>query len=330
MTFTGIPGIIMNMKIHLPNSAFLGNINALLAKFDPSEPDKLELSANDKWIAVHPVVLAMVGALGLKVKPNIVCSPMKARSAHYLVRMKLFDFLGVDCDIEIQEHEEAGRFIPLTQIRSSADLSKFISNIDPLLHLQRDPARAIKYVISELVWNVLEHAYCPHGAVVAAQYFKQSNKIGIGIADTGIGIRQAIGQSWPTPSNREAIRLALMPGITGTTRREGGTEQNAGAGLFFIKSIASVNQDFFVICSGDTMYKLLKRRTRLTRLHADPFDDRHSMIDGLPPWPGTLVGVDISLDQSSDFADLLDSIRNTYDQAVRERKKTRLRKPRFI
>ena len=48
-------------------------------------------------------------------------------------------------------------------------------------------------------------------------------------------------------SDKEAIQLALMPGITGTTRREGGTGINAGAGLFFIKSIAKINRDFFVV-----------------------------------------------------------------------------------
>src|SRR5450759_3246848 len=41
------------------------------------------------------------------------------RSLTYLVRMKLFDFLRLRPPIEIQEHEEAGRFIPLTQIRTA-------------------------------------------------------------------------------------------------------------------------------------------------------------------------------------------------------------------
>ena len=35
-------------------------------------------------------------------------------------------------------------------------------------------------------------------------------------------------------SDIDAIRLALRPGITGTTTRLRGSEQNAGAGLFFI------------------------------------------------------------------------------------------------
>ena len=82
-----------------------------------------------------------------------------------------------------------------------------------------------------------------------------------------------------------------MPGVTGTTRREGGTEQNAGAGLFFIKSIASINRNFFMIYSGDALYKLLMRKPvkHGIALHADPFEDRHSVKTALPYWRGTVV-----------------------------------------
>ena len=48
------------MKIHFPNSAFLGNIDPFLRSFDPSHPEKLEITANKQWISIHPVVLAMV------------------------------------------------------------------------------------------------------------------------------------------------------------------------------------------------------------------------------------------------------------------------------
>jgi hypothetical protein len=131
-------------------------------------------------------------------------------------------------------------------------------------------------------------------------------------------------------TDKEAIQLALWPGITGTTRREGGSEQNAGAGLFFIKSIAWVNRDFFVIYSGNTVYKLLKRTSssRLS-LKADPFKDRHSTDTELPFWQGTIVGIDISLDQTEEFSRLLDAIGKVYTDAVRERRQAKYRKPKF-
>lgn len=281
---------------------------------------------------MHPVVLSMIAALGLAVKPeNIRCDKLQATSKHYLVRMGLFKILNVASDISIIEHEPAGRFVPITQIRTSDELSKFITEMIPLLHLQPEQAKTLGYIVSELVRNVLEHAQTDHGAILCAQYYQKSNSLRIGIADSGVGIKQTITRSWPAKTDLEAIQLALTPGITGTTRREGGTEQNAGAGLFFIKSIASVNRDFFVIYSGNSLYKLLKKvPAKRLALHADPFRDKHSKAEDLPYWHGTLVGVDITLDQTAEFSMLLDVIRKTYSTAVKERKTARYKKPKFI
>jgi anti-sigma regulatory factor (Ser/Thr protein kinase) len=317
------------MKLHLPNSAFIGNIDPFLKNIDFSEREKLEITANDKWIAIHPVVLSMVAALGLPIEPkNIKCEAQTARSAHYLERMGLFKFLGIKSGLKAEEHEPAGRFIPLTNIKNSEELSNFIKDIIPLLHLKPSQADPIRYVVSELVRNVIEHADSRTGAIVSAQYYIKSNRIAIGIVDTGVGIKKTINKSHPAPTHLEAIRLSLIPGITGTTSREGGTEYNAGAGLFFIKSIAKVNHEFFMLYSGNALYKLLK--TGSGRLQADPFDDNHSQSEDLPIWTGTAVGVDISLDETKEFSALLDLIRDVYSKAVRERKKARYRKPKFI
>lgn len=319
------------MKIHIPNSAFLGNIDPFIRGFDPSSPEFLEITANDKWISAHPAVLSMIAALGLTLKRgDIRCQKFEARSRHYFVRMGLFRLLNIPSDIVIKEHEPAGRFIPLTQIRASAELTSFITEMIPLLHLEPEQAKTLGYIVSELVRNVLEHAEAENGALLCAQYYAKSNSIRIGIADTGLGIKETITRSHRADTDLEAIRLALMPGITGTTPREGGTEQNAGAGLFFIKSIASVNRDFFVIYSGNGFYKLLKKKSgRSLRLHADPFSDRHSAGADLPYWRGTIVGVDITLDQTEEFSRLLDAIRETYSSAVRQRRKERHKRPRF-
>ncbi|MBW3002810.1 ATP-binding protein [Candidatus Woesearchaeota archaeon] len=319
------------MKIHLPNSAFLGNIDSFLRRFDSSGPDKLEITANKKWISIHPAVLAMTAALGLAVGPkNIHCEKLEAASKHYLERMGLFKLLGIKSKIEITEHEPAGRFIPLTKITNSQELSRFIADTIPLLHLKPEQAAPIKYILSELVRNVLEHAHAKNGAIVAAQYYKKSNTIRIGIADTGVGIRETISQSHSATTDLEAIKLALTPGITGTTRRLGGTEQNAGAGLFFIKSIAKVNRDFFLIYSGNAVYKLLKSKPGKIRLYADPFKDRHSAGEDFPFWQGTVVGIDINLDETKEFSLLLDLIRDIYIKTIKERRKEKYRRPRFI
>ena len=332
-TFINESVIPVVMKVHLPNSAFLGNIDPFLRTFDSSKTNKLEITANKKWISIHPVVLSMVAALGLSINTsNIHCETLEATSKHYLERMGLFKLLKLESGMDITEHDPAGRFIPLTQINNSEGLTKFITDMIPLLHLEPKQAEPIKYIVSELVRNVLEHSQSQSGAVLSAQYYKKSNTIRIGIADTGVGIKKTINISHPATTHLESIKLALIPGITGTTRKEGGTEFNAGAGLFFIKSIAKVNRDFFMIYSGNAMYKLLKTKSESKRikLYADPFKDRHSKCDDLPLWNGTAVGIDISLDATEKFSNLLELIRNIYIKTMRERKKSKHKRPKFI
>lgn len=323
---------IVNMKIHLPNAAFLGNIDPFLRGFDEKQHKKLEITANKKWISVHPVVLSMVAALGQVITPsNIKCEKFEAKSAHYFERMGLFKFLKIKSGITLTEHEPAGRFIPLTQIRNPDELTRFVTDMVPLLHLNPKQTESINHIVTELVNNVLEHSGSRHGAILCAQYYVKSNSIRLGIVDTGMGIKKSINFSHPAPTDLDAIRLALTPGITGTTKKEGGTAFNAGAGLFLIKSIASVNRGFFMIYSGNGMYKLLKRKSvSKIKLHPDPFKDNHSKNDQLPYWQGTVVGIDITLDQTEEFKFLLDFIWDTYKEAIQDRKKAKYKKARFI
>ena len=321
------------MKVHIPNSAFLGNINSFFSSLDTSQPETLEITSNERWISVHPVVIAMIGALGKSVAPgNITCAPILAKSGYYLKRMGLFEYIGINPEVkEIKEHEATGRFIPLMQIKNSADLDVFLKNLVPLLHLEKEPARvsAIQHIFSELIRNVLEHSDSPNGAVVCAQYFKKTNKIAIGVADTGKGLKTSLRQSYKVQTDTDAIRLALTPGITGTTSKPGGTAQNAGFGLFLIKSIAYVGTDFFTITSGSQLYKLLKRAdAKSTKLNGNPFNDKHSILE-IPEWKGVAVGVDISLDQTDEFASLLDTIYKFYSKEVRGQSKEKFKKAKF-
>ena len=322
----------VSMKIHLPNSAWIGNIDPFLRDFDTTNSNKLEITAHKKWFSIHPVVLSMIAALGLKVgAKNIHCEKLEATSKHYLERMGLFKLLGIKSGINITEHEPAGRFIPLTQITNSLELTDFIKEMIPLLHLGPKQVEPIKYIVSELVRNVLEHSQSKQGAILSAQYYQKSNTIRIGIVDTGVGIKETINQSHSAATDLKAIQLALTPGITGTTRLEGGTEFNAGAGLFFTKSIAKVNRDFFMISSGQAMYKLLKDKPKRIKLYSDPFEDKHSKGADFPNWEGTVVGIDISLEATREFSFLLDFIHRIYIKTINERKKLKYkRRPRFI
>ncbi|MFA5879037.1 MAG: hypothetical protein WC860_02575 [Candidatus Margulisiibacteriota bacterium] len=50
---------------------------------------------------------------------------LEATSKHYFERIVLFEILGIKSDIKINEHESAGRFIPITKINNSDVLNHF-------------------------------------------------------------------------------------------------------------------------------------------------------------------------------------------------------------
>jgi anti-sigma regulatory factor (Ser/Thr protein kinase) len=315
----------------------LRNFSSFLRDFDAKDPTKLEITTNDHWIHVHPAVLTLATALALKVGPeNVTIDEITAKSGHYLEAMGLFRLINKPSPYtKIEKHEASGRFVPLTQVKTQKDQSRFVSEIVPLLHLQDKPEQAdtVRYTIGELLRNVLEHAQSPEGAIVAAQYSSTSNTIRIGICDTGIGIRGSIAPTWPfkAKTDLEAIKWALVPGVSGTTLNISGNEINGGAGLFITKSISMLTRNYFLIYSGTGVYRLLQRRpdVKKIRLHADPNEDRHSEVSDAPHLEGTLVAIDISLDKIDEFATLLERIREVYWSAIRDRKKARFRRPRF-
>ena len=322
-----------NVKISLPNSGHLQNIQGFLKRCSAADTSRLDFAMDSRWVSVHPAVLAMTACAAAVVKGNggtVYGKAEKIGSLPYLIRMGLFDYLGLDPGRTIEKHDPSGRFIPLTQIRTSDELKQAIVSLVPLLHAQPEEADSIRYVFSELARNVLEHSNSPVGAFVCAQYYKETKRVSIGIADAGIGIRQSMAQSHPVETPRDAMVLALQPGVTGTTARFGGTAANAGAGLFFVKSIAALSRNFFVLYSDDCMFKLLRGSAKKdVALHADPRHDNHLFATTLPHWQGTVVGIDISMKRGQQFSALLAAIRNAYFGDVKAKKRDYYKRIRF-
>ena len=321
------------MRIYFSNQGNLRYFGSFVRKLDFEDVGRLEIITDERWVNVHPAYLVLAAALAKKVgKNNAEIISDVPESGRYLDRMGLYNFIRTPSPFGEYRHKDpSGRFIPITFIKTTSDQSQFISEMVPLLHLGENDTSTIKYIIGELVRNVLEHAYAKDGAVVAAQYFKKTNRISLAICDTGIGLWKGL-KIWNPRTDEDAIRLALTPGISGTTRREGGTAENAGAGLFFIKSIAKTSRSNFAIYSGDAAYMLKKTRPdqKKPTLKADPFADACVRETGLARFDGTLVAVDISLDATVEFKEMLDMIGNVYEAAIHERREQKYRKPNFI
>ena len=321
------------MKISFSNVDQLKSINYFLRTNDLSDSSKLEICTEKSWMYVHPVCLVFAAALASEIgREKTVINVDIPRAEMYLDRMGLYNYSSNTCSVEYNQHEETGRFIPITQLKTEQEQSQFIADLHPILHLTPEKSETIKYVLGELIRNVIEHSNARNGAFVAVQYTTGKNKLSVGICDTGIGLRASLEKYHNPANDLDAIRLALMPGVSGTAYR-GGTGDNAGAGLYIVKSIVKTTRNYFLVYSGDAAYKLHKYDKRVKygpRLNENPFADKCAVYDGLPNFGGTLIGLDLTLTDTETFSEILEKIKVSYSKAIRERKKAQYKEVKFI
>jgi anti-sigma regulatory factor (Ser/Thr protein kinase) len=314
-------------QLYVPNSVNLRNFDSLFHQNDFCFNDRaVDIRFHPKMIALHPVGLAFYAAVGDLLRRQGAKTTARINydihTIPFLQRMKLFDALGYSGPGTFVEHDETGRFIPLMKIRTSDELDRFIKTIDPILHTDRENSRVIKHVFSELLRNIIEHSRSPDGGNVCATYNRKRRKVSIGISDAGIGIMQSMTLHHHVTTHRQAIALALRPGVTGTSPRIGGTPENAGAGLFFTKCIAQATRNHFLIYSGDAYFKLwLTPAKEEIQFLADPTMDRGRFVTDLPYFQGTLVGIDIRTEGSEAFNRLIENIGDAFRAAIHKRDK---------
>jgi anti-sigma regulatory factor (Ser/Thr protein kinase) len=223
--------------------------------------------------------------------------------------MKLFEHLGIDPGFSIKEHEQAGRFLPLTHVRTALDTRQVIGDLSALLHLDSNPdaLAAVQYCVSELLRNALEHSGSQDGAFVCAHNYTAGRfrRVSIAVVDCGQGIASHLAPTHPEvrDDDAQALTLAMLPGVTGVVPGMYGTPDNAGAGLFITRTIAKGSGGYFLLASGTAAYRLRrsKRGRRPARLNLDPLDDRHDLWPLEEPWLGTVVALEVRTDRIRDF-----------------------------
>jgi hypothetical protein len=262
----------------------------------------------DRWCHMQPWFLAALAAWGgaqLAVGGSV--SVVNPETAGYAWRFGLAGFLGVKVAKPVA-HEAAGRFIALRTIRTSDDLAGLLADVAPILHGEAEQTQAVQYALSEMVRNTLEHARSD-GAVVCAQLYPGNGSTGrryfsLGVADSGQGVWGSLSTNYPSlRGHDEAVLLAIEPGITGAVKGMYGAPDNAGAGLFITRRLARASRGYFGVYSGDAFF-----RSSIARR---PPSDK-SLVFGVANYPGTVVAVELDLDQDADFAAMLRSAREAF------------------
>jgi len=113
---------------------------------------------------------------------------------------------------------------------------------------------------------------------------------------------------------------AIEPGVSGASRELYGSSDNAGAGLFITRRVASATDGYFFIASGDAMF-------RSSIAVKPPRDEK--LIVPVSHFPGTIVSVEIGLKEDADFSEILSLAREAFGGRMQHRRADLSRRVRF-
>ncbi len=213
-----------------------------------------------------------------------------------------------------QSHQNTGLHV----IRSFKDIDAFrkSAGLLTLEHCQ-EAADALKYAMTELARNVLQHSGSPIGGVAIAQHFPDDRRIQVAMCDLGQGVRASMQRRYPElRTDMEGLRLAILPHASGAAPAGpyGDGNENAGLGLFYSREIAWRSGGSFWIASGTALLGI--RGDIPTRTSREPVEpDR--VYRTIESWPGTVVTMDFPVDGVPDFASILRICGSLADEARR-------------
>ncbi len=206
-------------------------------------------------------------------------------------------------------------------VYSFEKIEPFANDISKALipHMELEDTRlTLRYVIVELLRNVVQHSHFPPGGVVNADLWDEQGKrpmLQLAVADGGIGIPDSLRTLHPNLSGPEAaLEKSLWPHISGTFE-EGltGTQQNAGMGLFFIAEMAKL--------TGGSLLIATRGATLLLSGWVDE-EGNHDLRFIEPRgvgYPGTLVVFELPVGGVVDYPALIETIKERAKQRTPQR-----------
>jgi hypothetical protein len=214
--------------------------------------------------------------------PHIKLLIYNYKNHEYPAHMGFFAACGIEYGRKIGEAWGNRNYLPITSISRNqlyeSDFDKY-SEIQDLIQRKSDQISAIisrdfdkktdfynvfTYSMRELMRNTFEHSQCTE-LFYCIQYWPSRNKIELSIADSGIGVKQALSENpnFRNLSNKESVEMSLMPSVSGKihSTRVSDVWFNSGYGLFMTSELARHGGNF-VIVSGDIgIY--LSRKTKM-------------------------------------------------------------------
>lgn len=176
-----------------------------------------------------------------------VDSPDRA-ALNYWERIGALDYAADSYRPTIRRNPEGGRFVPLHDVSQEPQQGRFNDAVQDFLMHSIPPdgsfLESVEWVLGELLANVEEHSKDPGCALGIAQ--KYESELEIAVVDRGIGLAAALHQRHPVSSDVEAVKSAVIQGVSGES-------DGRGNGLTGISQIAELNEGLFVLGSQTAM-----------------------------------------------------------------------------
>jgi len=307
---------MMDIPDYVCNRTSVTNSSAFLNWLPSARGNKINMG---DFRVLQPWMLAAIAALSRKEVDNAIFPVCEAgrQTAQFANGLGLLRILDGDAETDYQEE---GRTVKLHRVNSYAkidDLSEKIAklaideDIDPDAYFDRQETEfTLKYILIELLRNVVQHSGDPSGGVVVAQRmdfgedYSHEKAIQICVADMGCGIFESLKHMHPDiTDNKTALERALWPSLSGTfPKGQTGSSQNAGMGLFFISEMVKRLAGRMLIASGEN--SLLLQGT-----YEEGVPSKINFIEG--GFPGSLIVVDIPKRSVADYDALFSKIRET-------------------
>jgi hypothetical protein len=190
-------------------------------------------------------------------------------------------------------------FKPLLAIRDHRDFKAAIERANEFsAGFDIEHINTLRYVISELLYNTLEHgvAYFEDKdswnrripSLIQFTWYAKRDEVQFIVGDVGIGVKKHLSRSYPgLEDDEEALALALQPKTSGTfsTADPYTAKNNAGMGLYLSSNIIRrLHADMYVVSNSGV-------------IHVSPTDTTTRVLKH--PWPGTFALVNLRLDQAN-------------------------------
>lgn len=271
---------------------------------------------------MEPWALSMFAAYGLAQKRAGLAVTAKLDSANpanlYLRDMGVVELLETGASVEAPHAwAKSAQNTGLHIIRSSSDIERFRKSMAvlTLAHCD-DAADALRYVMTELARNVVQHSASEIGGIAIAQHFPDAGRLQVAMCDLGRGVKASLQQRYPELKNDlEGLRLSILPHSSGApTAGPYSTGENAGLGLFYSKEIAWRAGGSFWI--GSQRALLGVRGDLETVWESKPVQPMRIYRD-IQDWRGTFVVLDFPANGVPDFAEIIRLCASLADEARR-------------